>query len=465
MEGERHPSLWMETTPSTAYPQLKGQASADVAVIGGGMAGLQTTLLLKRAGMTVVLLESRALGSGVSGFTTAKITALHGVAYAPLRSSLGAERAALYADANQTALKAMVTVIDDEGIACDLREDVAVTYAESAEERRQIEEEAEAARQAGLPVEFADDLPLPFPTLGGVTLAGQARFHPRRYLLALAERVNGEGSAIYERSPVVELDDQAMTVRTAEGSVAAGAVVIATHAPIFDHGPLLARAMPRRSYALAVRLPNGQLERGMYISAGQDYHSIRPHDGQDGSFLILGGQPHRTGEGGDTVQRYAALERWSREHFAFDTVDYRWSTHDQFTLDRVPFIGRFRPGQDKVLVATGFKGWGMTHSMVAAIMLRDRLLGRSNPWSELYDPWRGNIKASAGPFMRQAADTVKHLVGDKVVKRKNPSCTHMGCTLQPNEAEESWDCPCHGSRFSMRGAVLVAPAIKPLKLE
>ncbi len=456
--AQRH-SLWVATTDMPSYAPLAGDTRTQVLVIGGGMAGLQTAYLLKKAGVQVTLIERGLLGRGVSGHTTAKITALHALTYEKIGRMLGGEAASIYARANVVALEDIVDLVHQESIDCGLERDAACTYADTMSEREQIEREVEAAQAAGLPVEFREDLALPYPTQGGVWLAGQARFHPGSYMKALAQRLDGDGCSVHEHTVALDLDEDAGRVKTDQGIVSAGHIVIATHFPIFDHGPLALRVSPHRSYVVAARYPSPPA--GMYISAADNYRSIRQHPAEGEPYLLLGGEHHHVGEGGDTRSHYDRLETWAGLSFSGAAVDFAWSTHDMRTNDSVPFIGRYRKGNERIWTATGFKGWGMTHSMVAARIISDRILGRPNDWAKLFDPWERSFLHGPGALFSQAATSVRSLVIDKVTSH-DPACTHMGCTTSWNEAERSWDCPCHGSRFTESGEVLHGPAISPL---
>jgi glycine/D-amino acid oxidase-like deaminating enzyme len=458
-EPGKRTSLWVATSDLPEYPPLEGDAAADVLVVGGGMTGLQTAYLLKQAGLSVILIERHRLARGVSGHTTAKITALHGLTYHRLSGSFGREAAQVYATANSAALEDIVGIVRRETIACELERQPACTYAAADDEREPVEKEVEAAREAGLAAEFQDGLQLPYGTAGGVWLDRQARFHPLRYLKALAELVDGGGSAVHEQTTALELDEDTAKVTTDRGVVQAQHVVVATHAPVFDHGPLSMRIMARRSYVLAAPLPDPLT--GMYISTDDDYRSVRaqPIDGRQ--WTLFGGEPHRTGEGGDERERYVSLQSWADERFTLRPEYYQWATQDIWTVDDLPFIGRYRKESARVWVATGFRGWGMTHSMVAARIISDAILRTDNDWASLYDPWDRSALKGAGALLSQAAASIKALTVEKVSGR--PACTHMGCATSWNEAERTWDCPCHGSRFTEAGEVLQGPAIAPLE--
>jgi glycine/D-amino acid oxidase-like deaminating enzyme/nitrite reductase/ring-hydroxylating ferredoxin subunit len=264
---------------------------------------------------------------------------------------------------------------------------------------------------------------------------------------------------VHEQTTATQLDEDTATVTTDRGVVQAQHVVVATHAPVFDRGPISMRIMARRSYVLAAPLPD--LLDGMYISASEDYRSLRtqPIDGRQ--WTLAGGEPHRTGEGGDERDRFVRLQEWADDHLSLRPEYYEWATQDIWTVDDLPFIGRYRKESARVWVATGFRGWGMTHSMVAARIISDAIQRNDNDWAQVYDPWERSGHKGVGALVSQAAESIKALTVDKL--RGDPACTHMGCATRWNEAERSWDCPCHGSRFTEAGEVLHGPAIEPLE--
>ena len=492
-------SLWIDTGPAQSpHPRLKGEVRAEVAVLGGGIAGVTTALLLAEAGVSVVLLEAGRLAHGVSGYTTAKVTSQHGAIYARLRSRFGAEVARAYGQANEQGLAWIAERIERDGIDCDLRRQPAYLYASEGSSRSQIEKEAEAAIEAGLPAELVETTPLPYPVEAALRFDDQAEFHIRKYLLALAGRLEGAGCRIFEQSRALGVDaGSPCTVSTAAGTVVAERVVVATHYPFLDRSLAFARVHPHRSYAIVCDI-EGTPPPGMYINADSPTRSIRavPLDGRE--LLLVGGEGHKTGEGGDTRERYQRLEEFSRRHWQVRSVDYRWSTQDNVTIDGMPYIGRLVPRNDRLLMATGFAKWGMTGGTVAALLLSDLLLGRDNPWAPLFDPNRLKQVTGGLKLLEENARVGLHFVGDRLRKRGTRSledlapgegdivrhggekvaghrrddgtlvavstrCTHLGCQLNWNTAERSWDCPCHGSRFSPEGAVLQGPAVHELE--
>ena len=485
-------SLWLDTTTETNYPSLQSGLMVDVAIIGGGLAGLTAATLLKAEGKTVAVLEASRIVHGVTGHTTAKVTSLHSLIYDHLIRHFGEEKARAYADANQAAIEQIASLVREKQIDCDFTRTEAYTYTESDDEIDQIRAEVEAALTLGLPATFVDATPLPFPVKAAVRFDDQAQFHPRKYLLALAQQIPGEGSFIFERTRVVELDEgEPCVVTTEQGTIAAHAVIIASHFPFNDKLLYASRLLPHRSYLLAVRVAQ-PAPRGMFIST-EPSHTMRTHPADGGDLLLVGGEGHKAGEGGDTVARYQRIEQWARERFAVQSVEYRWSTQDNKTLDRVPYIGRATPMSKHVYVATGFGGWGMTNSTAAGMLLCDLILGRDTPWADVYDPNRVNL-SSVSPLIQHTADIARHFVCDRMtvetpdsitpgeggivhaehdmamykaedgaVSTLSPRCTHMGCFVQWNPAEQSWDCPCHGSRFATDGRVIHGPAIKDLE--
>ena len=490
-------SVWIETGPEQPrFGELDSDVRADVAVVGGGIAGITTALLLSEAGAEVALVEADRLAHGVTGHTTAKVSSQHGLIYDRLRSRFGADAARTYGEANEAALDWIARRA--EHIDCDFRRRSAYAYATSPSDRKKLESEAEAATEAGLPATLTETAPLPFETEGALRFDDQAEFHVRKYLAGLIEQLTAAGCRIFERSRAVEVDGgDPCTVKTPGGRVTAGSVVIATHYPFLDRSLAFARVHPERSYAILCRTADAPPE-GMLISAGSPTRSVRsvPLDGEE--LLLVGGEGHRTGTGGDTEERYRRLEAFAREHWDVRSVEYRWSAQDNTTVDGLPYVGRLAPWERRVLMATGFAKWGMTGGTAAAMLLSDLALGRDHPWAKLFDPGRLTLRASAARLVKENAEAGVRFVGDRLTKpgrrsiddlrpgegdivrhdgekvaayrdedgavlAVSPACTHLGCQVNFNTAERSWDCPCHGSRFAPDGSVLQGPAVHRLE--
>lgn len=491
--------LWFATAPSTDYAPLDGETAADVAVVGGGIVGVTTALHLLEDGHDVVLLERGRVVEGVTGRTTAKVTSLHGLVYDRIRRTLGTEAAGRYGAANEAAIDEIADRVAETDIDCGLRRLPAYTYARSAEEREDVRREARVADRLDLPASFVEDdaLDLPYGTGGAVAFAEQAQFDPRKYLLALTDRFARSGGRVYERTEVTDVDGgRPCRVETERGTVRADDVVLATHFPIEDRGGFFARMRPKRSYVLAVRV-DGEVPEGMYYDPSEPYRSLRPyrHDGEE--YLLVGGENHKTGQA-DEAERYRRLASFAREHFDVTSIDYRWSTQDYVTADRVPYVGRLGPATDNLFVATGFGGWGMTNGTAAAGVLAALVGGRDHRWRDLYSPKRVTLSGdslrelvaenadSAGRFVRgwlRAADrrsldalapgegtVIREGTRPLAVSRDESGalravsavCSHMKCIVDWNDAEGSWDCPCHGSRFEADGAVIDGPATEAL---
>jgi glycine/D-amino acid oxidase-like deaminating enzyme/nitrite reductase/ring-hydroxylating ferredoxin subunit len=497
---ERGHSLWVATAPGREFVALDGDVDVEVAVVGAGITGLSVAQLLVEEGVDVAVIDAGRVGRGVTAGTTAKISSLHGLTYAKLESSFGEEGARLYGAANEAGLRHIAATAGRLGIDCELRRRPNYTYASSADELGQIEDEVEAARRAGLPARYVDDVPLPFHTAGAVRLDDQAEFHPLEYLAGLADWLHDRGCRIFEHTVATGVTDGApATVETKRGKVRADHVVVATHFPFLDRGLFFARVHPERSYAVAGPA-RGPVPDGMFLSAGQPTRSVRFHPGADGELVLVGGEGHKVGQGGPTGKRYAALEEFAREHFGIESIDYRWSTQDNMPLDDVPYVGALTPVSKRLYVATGFKKWGLAHAGAAGMMLRDELLGRDNAWSSLYDASRLGPVSSLSPFIRENLNVAFHFFADRLTRRSlapasqlgpgdgrvqarrerqvavsrdadgalravSARCTHLGCIVNWNDAERSWDCPCHGSRFAPDGTVLQGPATEPLQPE
>ena len=494
-------SYWVESTPETAYPPLEPGLDVDVAVVGGGITGVTTALLLQEEGLSVALLELKRLARGVTGYTTAKVTSGHGLIYAELRSRYGAETARVYAESNEAALAWMADAVAARGIDCDWERTENTVYSEDPRDVEQLRAASASAREAGLPAAFTTELPLPFPVAGAVRLENQAQFHPRKYLLALARDFEAAGGRIFERTRVLDVrEGDRCTVVTDRGELTARHVVLATHLPILDRGLFFVKAHPAMSYAIAARVDEGEAPAGMHISVSQPTRSIRttPHEG--GRLLLLGGEGHKPGAR-DEREAYAALERTLRERFGLEDVAYRWCTHDYSPVDGLPYIGRLRPASDRILVATAFAKWGMTKGTLSALLLRDAIAGRRNAWAETYDATRVNPRRSAVALVKENAAVGIRFVGDRLrpgpaaetAERLAPGegavvrqgrrrlalhrgadgelrvlsarCTHLGCIVRWNPAEATWDCPCHGSRFTADGSVIEGPATADLPPE
>lgn len=411
-----HESYWMQTSPATSWPSLAGDITVDVAVIGGGIAGLAAASEIKDRGLRVVVLEADRVAASVTGYTTAKLTALHTLKYAHIEKHFGADGARTYAQSQLAAVDQVASRVAREGIDCDFERQAAYTYALGADEVASIHAEVGAATKAGLAASFVSESTLPYGFAGAIKVDGQAQFHPRKYLVHVAAAVPGDGSAIYERTRVTGVDEGTpCIIKTEGGTVTAKHVIVATHFPILDRAMLFTRLEPHRDVVVAAPIAAAQAPDGMYISTETNTRSVRTAPYDDGRrLLIVTGEPWKPGQETDVEGRYASLAAWTTEHFGVEEFTHRWSTQDNDTTDRVPYIGPLHVGAQNTYVATGFGGWGMSNGTLAGLMLADLVSGVDNPWASLYDPRRIKPVAEAKSFIAANLDVARHFVGDRL---------------------------------------------------
>ncbi|WP_225334310.1 FAD-dependent oxidoreductase [Halomicrobium urmianum] len=485
-------SYWVDSTEQPSYPRLTEAIEADVAVVGAGIAGVSTAAFLAEAGRDVALLEADRALRGTTGHTTATVTVGHGLRYQYLIDAFGERRARLYADASRTALEEVTRRVRREDVDCEFTPAAAYVYVTSEDDREKVQQEADAARRLGLAASYVEQAPAPVDAVAAVRYADQVHFHPREYLLALLETFELEGGRVYEHSRVTGIETGSPhELRTRDGRVRADDVVVATHFPFYRRSLYSMRMLPSQAPVLTTDV-EGEPPEDMYVSAGPDAHSFRPIPTDDGTMLLVEGDRYPTGIGGDTTELTRQIESWATEAFPVESVTYRWTVQDYETLDRVPCVGSIDPFSDGVYVATGFGGWGMTHGTAAGLLLKDLIVGRDNPWAELYDPNRlptaalkrlptvgrttmkqrskGKRSLQSGdtaPDLRPGEGQVVNLHGrtlglyredDGAWRAVEGTCPYSGCTLVWNGAGESWDCPCDGSRFTISGSVIDGPA-------
>lgn len=437
LKGVSMKSVWSKETALPAFDSLNGDIKTDVLVIGGGMAGILCTYMLKQAGVACILVEADRICSGITKNTTAKITSQHGLVYDKLIRQFGVDRARMYLMANEKALKSYRSLC--ENIACDFEEKDSYVY--SRTDANKIEKELKALGKLGYQAEFAERLPLPFSVAGAVKFNHQAQFNPLKFVSAITI-----GLPIYEHTMVRFRSGK--TVVTDRGKITADQMIVTTHFPFINtHGSYFLKMYQHRSYVIA--LENGPQVDGMYVDESQTGLSFRNYK----DLLLLGGGAHRTGKHGGGWQE---LEAFSGQHYPGAQEKYRWATQDCMTLDHVPYIGQYSACTPDFYVATGFNKWGMTSSMAAAGILTDQILGRKNAYAAVFSPSRSMLRPQ---LAINALEAVSNLVG-----YSNKRCTHMGCALKWNAQEHSWDCPCHGSRFTEDGRLIDNPAMRDKNL-
>lgn len=429
-------SLWEETWKHPVFPPLDGDADTDVLIIGGGMAGILCAYRLHQAGVPYLLAEAETIGSGTTKNTTAKLTSQHGLIYEQLIRLFGTERAKQYLTANQEALEAYRELC--RGIRCGFEEKDAYVY--SRNDRKKLERELTALEKLGFHAEFSEHLPLPFPVAGAVKFPHQAQFHPLEFLAAIAKDLH-----ICEHTPVQEL--VGTTAITPRGRITAKKIIVTTHFPFLNkHGSYFMKLYQHRSYVIV--LEHAQNVDGMYVDEAQKGMSFRNYGGQ----LLVGGGDHRTGKQGGG---WRELREFAKRYYPKAVETAHWAAQDCMSLDGVPYIGPYSASTDHLYVASGFNKWGMTSSMVAARILSDLVLEKENPYRDVFSPSRTILRPQLVVNGLEAAAGLLTPTARR--------CPHLGCALKWNPQEHSWDCPCHGSRFTKDGALIDNPATGDLK--
>lgn len=434
--GDSMKSLWKADRNIPNFDALEGDINTDVLIIGGGIAGILCAHFLTERGVDCAVVEAQMVCSGVTMGTTAKITSQHGLIYDSLIRRFGIEYARKYFCANDRALGIYRRLCSN--IDCDFEEKDSFVY--SVDDLSAIKREIEAYKKIGVSVEFTNDMPIPVSCVGAIRLRLQAQFSPLKFLSALCPKLK-----IYENTQVLGIEGTAAVCD--KGKIRANKIIVATHFPIFNkHGSYFLKMYQHRSYVIA--LENAANVNGMYVDENLCGMSFR----NCGNLLLLGGGSHRTGKQGGSFKE---LEGFAKHHYPNASVKYRWATQDCMTLDSVPYIGRYSKNTESLFVATGFNKWGMTGSMVSAEILCDMLTGKQNEFADIFSPSRTILRPQL------VCNAFESTVG--LITPTTKRCTHLGCALKWNKYEHTWDCPCHGSRYSENGYVINTPAIKDLK--
>lgn len=489
-------TFWREIELPT-FEKLSEDITVDVAIVGAGITGVTAAYLLSKEGLKVALLEAGSVLNGTTGHTTAKITAQHNLIYDELINHFGEEKAKQYFE----SMNSTIQFVENSGIDCDFSKQDAYVYATTDQSKSKIETEWSAYEKLGIPGGLKDTIPFNIQIKAALMMKNQAQFHPLKFLRGLLDQALQTGCQVYENTTAVDIEDdenEPKVLTREQHKVACKHVIIASHFPFYDKpGLYFARMYASRSYAIGIKWDK-EYPGGMYISAEQQPRSIRYTPLNGSKLLIIGGEEHKTGQGADTLTHYNAIAQFAQDVFGTSEYIYRWSAQDMVTLDRVAYIGPITENKERILVATGFKKWGMTTGIMAGHLLTDYIIGRDNPYKDLYSPSRFQADPALGRVISTNADVAKHLVKGKlefvpkdpgdvetsegsVVMYKgqragayrdengklyvvNTTCTHLGCETEWNHAEKSWDCPCHGSRFAYNGDVIEGPAKRPLDL-
>lgn len=498
-------SVWMATEEIEGRGALTEDMTADVCVVGAGIAGLTTAYLLARAGKSVVVIDDGPIGGGETGRTTAHIANALDDRFHEIERLHGEEGSRLAAASHGAAINRIEAIVRQEGIDCEFQRLDGYLFNPPGDPVEDLRRELEAAHRAGLSdVTLVERAPLPtYDTGPALLFPNQAQFHPMKYLSGLARAIERDGGRIFTRTRAERVNGGSKaSVETGDGiTISAGAIVVATNTPINDRFVIHLKQAPYRTYAIGIQVPAGAVPRALYWDTPDPYHYVRLQSAERGAgeyeILIVGGEDHKTGQADDERARFDRLEQWTRERFPMaGEVEYRWSGQVMEPVDALGFIGRNPLDDDNVYIITGDSGHGITNGTIGGILITDLILGRDNPWAKLYDPSRITISA-AKTFLQEGANTLAQyadwLAGSDVDAVKeiregsgavlwdgatkiavyrdqhghlhgcSAICPHLGCVVDWNDLEKSWDCPCHGSRFDAYGRVVNGPAIEDLK--
>lgn len=500
LEPQFPESYWIESAEQFNQVNHSLPEEIDTIVIGAGITGITLAYLLVKEGVKVALIDADRIIHGATGHTTAKITAQHGLIYDQLINQLGMEKAEQYYRANDAALQFIKNTISQNDIECDFSQQDAFVYTNSEDYFQKLNLEMQAYEKLDIQGELIQTLNIPIPSKLAITMKKQAQFHPVKYLNALVEKFVESGGVLLENTPVkdIEKGSRPKAILHDGRQLEANQLVLATHYPFFDwQGFYFSRLHAERSYVIAVKDPN-PFAGGMYISAEKPTRSIRSTPIENGEqLLLIGGESHKTGQGESTSIHYDHLINFASQYFQVKDIPYRWSAQDLVPLNNIPYIGYITKNEKNIYVATGYGKWGMTNGTAGAHVLKDLILRRHNEYSVLYSPSRSVSATAIKNFTVQNADVAKQLVSgkleipDRTIEEiginegsavmingeragcykdedgnlfvVDTTCTHIGCEVKWNSGDRSWDCPCHGSRFSYTGDVLEGPATEPLR--
>jgi len=491
-------SAWLDQQHPIHRKPLDSDATAEVCVIGAGIAGMCVAYMLGRQGASVIVLDDGPIGGGETGRTTAHLSNAFDDRYFEVERLRGSEAARIIAQSHGSAIDSIDQIAASEGIDCDFQRLDGYLFLAEGQQPQLLSQELEAAVRAGAQAELVSQAPVA--ALGSaLRFARQGQFHPMKYLAGLTGATERRGGRIYTGTRAVRMDGGAdACVHTSTGvRVRCGAIVVATNTPVNDAVAIHTKQAPYRTFVIAASISRGAVSNALYWDVGWPYHYVRLQAGSDDhDLLIVGGEDHKTGQADDGQQRFARLEQWARERFpAMGTVRYRWSGQVMEPVDGVAFIGRNPMDHDNVYIVTGDSGQGMTHGTIGGMLLADLIAGRSNPWAELYDPSRKTLKAirdwasenlnvarqygdyltsgdvdsrqqiaaGQGAVLRRGLSKIAVYRDDSgQLHERSAVCPHMKCVVHWNSLEKSWDCPCHGSRFSAEGEAVNGPANQDL---
>ena len=494
-------SLWLsENLINKNFEKLDNNISTDVCIIGAGIFGLTCGYYLSKAGLKVTIVDKSDIATKTTGHTTAKITSQHGLFYTYLIETFGEQFAKDYLFANEQAIENIKNIIDTENINCDFERQSNFVYTTDPSEVNKIKKEVEDVNSLGFPANFVTKVGLPFEIAGGIQFKNQAQFNPIKYINALCDSIIKNNGEIYTNTIVhdVKKDNDVFNTLTTGGTINSKYVILASHYPFINFpGMYFFKMYQSSSYVIGIDTKK-TLFNGMYITSSYPIYSFRTANYKGKEIILLGGADHKTGTCVNYKETYGALENYAKQLYPNCEILFRWDTRDCITLDKIPYIGRFSNTMDNFYVGTGFNKWGMTSSNVAANIVCDAILGKVNEYAYVFDSTRVHPIKNRTELKNMVSESVNSIVLNKIKDSKllfddisnnsggvidinnqkvgvykdtsgnifavKPVCTHLGCLLSWNDADKTWDCPCHGSRFDYMGKNLYDPAFKDLEI-
>lgn len=494
-------SYWLESAKKQEFETLNEDTLTDILVIGGGLTGITTAYYLTKASRDVIIIDKNGIGEHTSGNNTGKITSQHGLFYNYLINSKGEKFAKKYYEANQKAIKEIKNIVHKEGIDCGFKTESSYVFTNKIEEIENLKQEVKAIKKIEGKVEYVEKIDIPIQMIAAVKFPEQASFNPKKYIDGLSKKIVKQGGKIFENTTAVKVEKEGKVYNTYLSNnkkIKSNIVVLATHYPIINiPGYYFMKMYQSMSYIIAID-PKEKLFDGMYINAELPTISLRPIKYEDKELLLLAGSDHKTGDKRDLSNSYSFLEKIAKEMYPNCEVKYKWNTEDCISLDKIPYIGIFSSLMPDVYLGTGYKKWGITSSNIAANIIADKILGKENEYSDIFNSTRVEPVKNIEEVKNMLKETTYSLILNKfnipeetlkdvkkgegkivkvedekigIYKDENgkifaikPICSHLGCEVSWNNLDKTWDCPCHGSRFNYKGECISEPAIKNLEI-